>query len=121
MRQVVLFALVLSACAVRAPGPAKKVEEPVPTGWRPVAHWSEPTQEMLLNWDQPAGEVAGYTVYRKKPGMSQSVELEKTSDRRATDSSVVRGTTYRYYVVAVDAMGKTLASSDECDVTVPSK
>jgi parallel beta-helix repeat protein len=72
------------------------------------------TSSISLTWDASTDNVAvaGYSVHR-----NGSVVANVTTTSW-TDSNVVAGTTYRYYVVAFDAAGNRSSSSNSIDIGV---
>jgi 2,4-dienoyl-CoA reductase-like NADH-dependent reductase (Old Yellow Enzyme family) len=66
--------------------------------------------EALLRWSKPEGAVVHYDVYRTDDdGEVRIIDGVKTT--RCTDSSILGGVRYRYYVRACDATGGSSAPS----------
>ena len=85
---------------------------------------SSPSCEVDLTWDAPANSpdpVAGYNVYRSISGSNSYglVTQSPTVPSSYSDTTVVTGTAYTYYVESVDAEGNTSAPSNLFSVTVP--
>lgn len=72
-----------------------------------------------LAWEAPAGDVAGYRIYRSVGGGA----LEKIADSGVvpsySDHAVEHGKTYRYTVAALDADGHEGARSEVREVLMP--
>lgn len=69
-----------------------------------------------LDWaDNTEGDLAGYLVYRRVQGGAFSLIAEPTSSK-LSDTGLLNGTTYEYYVRAKDATGNL--SSNSATVTV---
>lgn len=83
-----------------------------------------PAEEVDLTWDAPTNSsdpVAGYNIYRATSG-SQTYQLLNPSPNASTsftDSTVVDGTAYTYYVESVDAEGNTSGPSNSFSITIP--
>jgi len=93
---------------VRIPSPTGDVTPPpIPTGLLATAGY----RTVALNWnDVSASDLKGYRVYRGTTSSNQvPVALTTTSDY--TDNDVVNGTTYYYYVTAVDRTFNASAAS----------
>ncbi|WP_341942026.1 glycosyl hydrolase family 8 [Microbacterium sp. LWH10-1.2] len=101
--------------------PETAVAPVAPTGLTATA--TAPTS-VRLEWQSTAGmlktaatgraEVIGYRVFRD--GVAVASVAEGTS---FVDSGLVGGTTYRYHVTAVDALGQESSPSDVAAVTTP--
>ncbi|NNE45068.1 MAG: hypothetical protein HKN37_00250 [Rhodothermales bacterium] len=92
-------------------------EPPTP----PVESYARSTAEGLvdLQW-QPslALDVVGYRVYRSESEADVAAVIEVDgSTFETTDSTVSRGRTYAYYVVAVDAVGNESSGTEPTSVT----
>lgn len=77
-----------------------------------------------LSWDAPSGStdpVAGYDVYRTLSGGSNWQVLNSAAVTATTyqDKTVANGTTYQYYVAAVDAQGNQSAPSNIFTASIP--
>ena len=77
-----------------------------------------------LTWSAPSSSpdpVAGYNIYRAVSGSSnyQLLNSGVNTPTTYTDSSVVNGTSYTYYVTSVDASGNTSAPSNTYSVAIP--
>jgi hypothetical protein len=83
-----------------------------------------PAYEVDLNWDAPSSSsdpVAGYNIYRAVSGSATYELLNSTADGSTayTDTTVVAGTAYIYYVESVDAEGNQSGPSNTYSVTIP--
>ncbi len=69
---------------------------------------------ITLSWSQPASDggkaIVAYQVYRRISGGSWA-QITQTANRQYTDSGLVNGRTYDYYLTATNAMGAGPASS----------
>jgi hypothetical protein len=77
-----------------------------------------------LTWAAPSGSsnaIAGYQVYRSTADNAQYQLLNPSIDAQTifTDSDVLSGTTYQYYVTTVDMAGAQSVPSNIAQVTVP--
>ena len=80
--------------------------------------------EVDLSWNAPSGSsdpVVGYNIYRAVSGSSSYQLLNSTvnASMTYTDTTVVTGTAYQYYVESVDASGNQSAPSNTYSVTIP--
>lgn len=80
--------------------------------------------EVNLTWDAPsesADPVAGYNVYRATSGSSsyQLLNSSVNSSTAYTDTTVVDGVSYTYYVESVDSSGNQSSPSNTYSVTIP--
>ena len=77
-----------------------------------------------LTWTAPSGSsdpISGYKVYRA-PSTSSSFTLlnsQTTPNLSYSDMSVQAGTTYQYYVTAVDSSGAESTPSNTASIAVP--
>lgn len=70
-----------------------------------------------LNWaDNGEGDLAGYLVYRRVAGGAFSLVAQPTASA-LSDTGLLNGTTYEYYVRAKDTAGNLSAESDKVTVT----
>ncbi|MCC6490712.1 MAG: hypothetical protein IT364_24715 [Candidatus Hydrogenedentes bacterium] len=80
--------------------------------------------QVVLAWtassDGAGTGVAQYDVYRAS-GSSAAAFLASVTTTQYTNTSVTAGTTYTYYVVAVDKVGNKAAPSGTVAVTTPAK
>lgn len=81
------------------------------------------SKKVLLSWsppDSPTDNVVGYNVYRSTNGSSYQL-LNSGIDQEIsyTDSTVLSGGIYGYYVESVDAAGSSSPPSNLATVTVP--
>jgi hypothetical protein len=82
-----------------------------------------PAYEVILTWDAPTNSpdpVAGYNVYRA-PGGSTLYQLVNPRNLTAltyTDTEVLTGDVYDYYVVSVDASGVESVPSNVVTLTI---
>ena len=79
---------------------------------------------MALTWSAPGSSsvpVAGYNIYRAANGSTnyQLLNSGVNTPTAYTDSNVVNGTSYTYYVTSVDASGNTSAPSNTFSVAIP--
>lgn len=77
-----------------------------------------------LSWQAPTSspvQVTGYNIYKATAGSSSYQLLSSTpsSQLTLTDSNVVSGTAYSYYVESVDSAGAQSGPSNVIKVTVP--
>jgi hypothetical protein len=77
-----------------------------------------------LSWAAPAQSpvaVTGYNIYRQSGGNSSFQLLQPSHIAQAiyTDSTVISGASYTYYVTSVDSSGDESAPSNQASVTVP--
>jgi hypothetical protein len=77
-----------------------------------------------LTWSAPSGlstSIAGYQVYRSSSTGSEFLLLTTSINEQTsfTDSDVEAGTTYKYYVTTVDALGNQSLPSNIAEVAVP--
>lgn len=88
--------------------------------FRVVADGKPPS--VLLKWHPPPPKpgvtVTGYNVYRSLPGGSFEL-LTSVVAPTYVDTKVSRGTTYYYFVTAVDTTGKEGPFSNQVSATVP--
>lgn len=81
------------------------------------------TNQVNLTWpastDQGSG-VAKYRVYRSS-ARSAAVQIGVSSTTSYVDASVLSGTSYSYYITAVDAVGNASAASATATATPPKK
>ena len=82
------------------------------------------SEAVALTWDAPTSTtdpVASYHMYRALSGSSTYTLLGSTSAGTTayTDSAIAAGTTYLYYVTAVDSAGAESAPSNSATVAVP--
>ena len=80
--------------------------------------------EVNVTWSAPASSqvpISGYYVYRAAEGGSTFLRLNPTVDTATTytDTSVVEGATYVYYVESVDSAGVTSVPSASITIAVP--
>jgi YbbR domain-containing protein len=80
--------------------------------------------QVSLTWSAPTNStdpVAGYNIYRAT-GSSSSYQLMNSSPETSTgytDTSVLNGTTYNYYVESVDAQGNQSSPSNTYGASIP--
>lgn len=77
-----------------------------------------------LSWNAPSSSpvpITGYNIYRALSGSSSYQLLNSSPDAQTsyTDTTVVGGQTYDYYVESVDSAGATSGPSNTYPVTVP--
>lgn len=80
------------------------------------------TQAVSLTWDAPTlGTTAGYNVYRATNGSSsfQLISGSLVTPTSYLDSAIASGTTYQYYVTAIDSTGAESTPSNTATVAVP--
>jgi len=89
---------------------------PAPAGVQAVAT----TNAISLDWaDSAASDLASYTVYRSANGdQGYSVLAAGLSASSLVDANVFAGTTYYYYVTALDGAGNESAPSATVSATV---
>ncbi len=80
--------------------------------------------EVQLTWNAPTNSsdpVVGYEIYRANSGNSSYQLLNSAVDvlTAYTDSTVVSGASYTYYVESVDASGNASAPSNTYTVNIP--
>ena len=87
---------------------------------REVVALAEPGRVRLL-WEASASEdTRGYWIYRQDPGESfRAVNTELVLGSEYLDSDVGSGSTYRYYILAVDNRDNQSEASEEIEVRVP--
>lgn len=77
------------------------------------------TAEIDLVWQRPSGlgsiTLSGYRVYR------DGTRVASTSDTTFADSGLQPGTTYTYYVTAVDVLGTESSPSDTATATTDAR
>ena len=82
----------------------------------------EKPHSVLLKWNPPVPKpgvtVAGYNVYRSRPDGSFG-PLASVVAPTYVDTQVSSGTTYYYYVRAVDAAGHESPPSNQVSATIP--
>jgi fibronectin type 3 domain-containing protein len=82
----------------------------------------EKPHSVLLKWNPPASKpgvtVTGYNVYRSQPDGSFG-PLASVVAPTYVDTKVNSGTTYYYYVRAVDAAGHESPPSNQVSATIP--
>jgi Abnormal spindle-like microcephaly-assoc'd, ASPM-SPD-2-Hydin len=74
-----------------------------------------------LSWNAPSGTIAGYNVYRAPSGSSSFEKLNSSIDSLVdySDSTVLSGDTYQYYVTSVDNSGDESVPSNIATVAIP--
>jgi hypothetical protein len=80
--------------------------------------------EVSLNWEAPESTsvtVVGYNVYRAISGTSSYSIVNPSLDASTnyTDTTVVNGSSYMYYVVSVDSIGNQSAPSGTFNAIIP--
>lgn len=101
-------------------GPGYVASQPVPAAPFLVATLAEKSDVAEIEWDRVEG-ASGYTLYRENRLQSLSTVV-RTFDRdtiRTTDSDIIWGETYSYYVVAHGAGGNSATSNISTVVAVP--
>ncbi len=76
--------------------------------------------QLTLNWTAPAGSVSGYNVYRGTLSGGQSttpINIAPITTNTFTDTGLTAGTTYWYYVEAINAAGTSDASAEVSAIT----
>jgi fibronectin type 3 domain-containing protein len=79
--------------------------------------------QVALSWQAPSSSsvpIAGYNVYRA-PGGTSSFAVVGSMDAQTayTDTSVLGGQTYNYYITSVDSAGTESSPSNTTTVTIP--
>ena len=79
------------------------------------------THSVSLSWNNTAGQVAGYNVYRStvSGGPYSMINSALVVPTNYSDTSVVSGTTYYYAVTAVGTNGMESALSNQTTAAVP--
>ncbi|QMW66608.1 choice-of-anchor D domain-containing protein [Mumia sp. ZJ1417] len=80
--------------------------------------------EVTLDWaDSAEADLDHYAVYRSLVGaaapLAEEPPIAEVDDSEYVDTTVDPGTTYAYWVVAVDATGNASAASETVEVTTP--
>lgn len=77
---------------------------------------------VLLKWDPPAPKagatVTGYNVYRSQPD-GTFAPLASVTSPTYVDDKVGSGTTYHYFVRAVNSAGQESPPSNQASATIP--
>ena len=76
---------------------------------------------MRLLWEASTSEdTQGYWIYRLDPGAGfHAINSELVLGSEYLDSEVASGSTYRYYILAVDSRDNQSEASEEIEVRVP--
>jgi fibronectin type 3 domain-containing protein len=111
MKQVVLFALLLSSVSLFAQS-AKVVRGP-----RSMAVTGGSTHQIAISWNDTTSGVT-FNIYRGTAQGGETLYATGQSSTSYVDSNVVGGTTYWYYVTAV-LSGDESAGSNEVSAAVP--
>lgn len=88
----------------------------------PVQGNAQLAHSVKLSWNASASAVNGYYVYRagSSNGPFTRLTVFLLAGLSYTDSTVVSGNSYTYYVTAVDGAGAESAPSNETVATIPS-
>ena len=82
---------------------------------------SSTTYEVDLSWSAPTDQtdtVSGYNIYREQSS-SFSLLFSNDSSTTYTDSSLLYGVSYNYYVTSVDANSVESVPSNTVTVAIP--
>lgn len=87
---------------------------------RELVALAEPGRVRLL-WEASTSEdTQGYWIYRQDPGAGfHAINSELVLGSEYLDSEVASGSTYRYYILAVDSRDNQSEASEEIEVRVP--
>jgi fibronectin type 3 domain-containing protein len=84
---------------------------------------SEKPHSVLLKWNpsvpKPGVTVAGYNIYRSRPDGSFAPLATGVVPPTYVDTKVSQGTTYYYYVTAVDTTGHESLASNNASAVIP--